>query len=86
MVALVEGGPQAELSIPNAVRDGEPKSEMNNVHIALVQNHLPKLEDAGFIQWDRDRDVVTRGPQFDEIGPLVQLLLDHADELPGKLR
>lgn len=85
LIALVERESQTELSIPGAVREQETESEMKDVHIAMVQNHLPKLEETGLIRWDRDADVVTRGPQFDEIAPLVQLLLDHDDELPGEL-
>ncbi|MXR41542.1 ArsR family transcriptional regulator [Halobaculum sp. WSA2] len=49
--------------------------EMNHVH-------LPKLEDAGFITWDRNADEVSKGPNFEEIRPLLEILVSHADELP----
>lgn len=38
--------------------------------------HLPKLSDYGFVEWERDADVVTRGPRFDEVEPLLDLLDD----------
>ncbi|WP_231182862.1 hypothetical protein [Haladaptatus sp. DYF46] len=38
---------------------------------ALHHVHLPRLEDHGLITWDRKTDTVTKGPQFDEIGPLL---------------
>lgn len=44
--------------------------------------HLPKLEAAGYIEWDRENDLIRRGPHFREIAPLVALMDDHAKELP----
>ncbi|MFC6952288.1 transcriptional regulator [Halorubellus litoreus] len=44
--------------------------------------HLPKLADYGFIVWDRETNEVSKGPNFDEIRPLLALLVDHEDELP----
>lgn len=44
--------------------------------------HLPRLERAGLIEWDREADTVTRGPDFEEVRPLVTLVRDHRDELP----
>lgn len=49
----------------------------------IHHRHLPKLDDAGFIDWDREADVITRGPRFDEIAPLIELMIDHRDELPA---
>lgn len=48
----------------------------------LYHRHLPKLDEAGYIEWDRERDVIRRGPRFAEIAPLVSLMENHADELP----
>lgn len=44
--------------------------------------HLPELESKGFIEYDRENHRVTKGPVFDEIQPLVQLIDKHVDELP----
>ncbi|MDG5762097.1 transcriptional regulator, partial [Natronococcus sp. A-GB1] len=44
--------------------------------------HLPKLTDAGFINWDPQTETITRGPYFDEIEPLLTLIDTHQDELP----
>jgi hypothetical protein len=48
----------------------------------LYHAHLPKLVDAGYIDWDEDTHTIRRGPNFDEIGPLLRLMTDHQDELP----
>jgi len=47
----------------------------------VYHNHLPKLDDLGFVSWDRENGVVATGPQFEEIRPLLELLADNGDEL-----
>ncbi|ELZ14037.1 hypothetical protein C478_07839 [Natrinema thermotolerans DSM 11552] len=44
--------------------------------------HLPKLADYGYIEWHREAGNVVKGPRFDEIRPLLELLDDNRDELP----
>lgn len=51
--------------------------------VELFHNHLPKLEDADFIDWGQKNSVVRRGSRFDEIAPLIALLADHEDEFPA---
>lgn len=50
--------------------------------IPIHHEYLPKLAETGFIEWDRGTDVVTRGPRFDEIAPLIDLMTNHPEELP----
>jgi predicted transcriptional regulator len=60
------GHPDSEVTIdPNAL--GLRKTTM--VHVTL-----PKLERAGLIEWDRDRSAVSRGPRFEGVRPLLELL------------
>lgn len=51
--------------------------------VPLEHIHLPKLADAGFIDWDRTRQVVRPGPRFDEIAPVIELLLRHRHQPPA---
>lgn len=48
----------------------------------LFHYHLQKMAEADFIYWDPERRVVRRGPRFDEIAPLIDLMANHNDELP----
>ena len=48
----------------------------------LRHNDLPRLTDMGYIEWDDETELITRGPKFDEIEPLLELIVDHGDELP----
>jgi DNA-binding transcriptional ArsR family regulator len=51
------------------------------VAVQLFHVHLPKLAEAGYIDWDRQENVVRRGPRFGEVAPLVEFLLEHRNEL-----
>ncbi|WP_254538660.1 DUF7344 domain-containing protein [Halomarina litorea] len=50
--------------------------------ISLRHAHLPKLADKGYIEWDPDTQTIRRGPNFDDIAPLLRLMEEHHDELP----
>lgn len=52
------------------------------IDVELYHNHLPRLADAGFIRWDDGWDVVRRGPRFDDAASIIELMVDHREELP----
>lgn len=58
------------------------RSNKEQIETDLIRNHLPKLEEAGYIEWDRDTGKISKGPRFDEIKPLLKLIENHPDELP----
>jgi hypothetical protein len=47
-------------------------ADVHEVRVNLYHNHLPKLDEAGFVDWDRDTDEITRGPAFEEIEPMLR--------------
>lgn len=49
----------------------------------LYHWHLPRLVEAGYIEWDSDTHTIQRRPNFDEIVPLLDLITDYEDELIG---
>ncbi|GAB3667462.1 DUF7344 domain-containing protein [Halopiger thermotolerans] len=82
LFALLDHNPQQveELSgVPWSI----PESEADMM--AKHHLHLPKLDADGFIDWDRDEQVVTKGPRFEEIEPLLEYLDSHREELPIEL-
>ena len=83
LVSLLDHNPQDDddPQMPADVKLADEDLETLRIH--MTHTHLPKLEDAGFIEWDRDTNEVRRGPRFDEIRPLLELMENHADELPG---
>ena len=58
------------------------ESTEDDVEHDLIANHLPELEKAGFIEWDRGTGTISKGPRFDEIEPVLELIENHPDELP----
>lgn len=51
--------------------------------IRLHHVHLPRLDEAGFIEWDREMGTIERGPNYDEVRPVLAILADRSDELPA---
>jgi len=76
LAALVEENPQP--AFPSPITEGYSPAH-KQAQVALLHNHLPKLEDLGYIDWDKQTNQVTKGPQFDEIRPLLTLLIDNLD-------
>jgi predicted transcriptional regulator len=81
LIALVEDTPQ-DVS-EGICADAETDADALGQRVLLCHCHLPKLADSGFIEWHGETHTVTRGPNFDAIRPLLELLADHEDELPA---
>jgi hypothetical protein len=81
LVALLERDSREDVPIPEAVHTGE--KTLTGLRREMHHSHLPKLEAMGFVRWDQDSQTVTRGPQFEEIEPLLRLLLTNEDALPA---
>ncbi|AUV80947.1 hypothetical protein C2R22_04130 [Salinigranum rubrum] len=54
---------------PVTVDPGDPAA-----HARLYHIHLPKLESAGLVDWNRRGGTVVRGPAFDDIVPLLEAI------------
>lgn len=78
--ALAESNPQDD--VRGAATGDSRETDLDRLRTEMYHQHLPKLEDYGFIRWNRDTNEVVKGPQFEEIHPVLELMDDHADELP----
>lgn len=81
LVALMEDNPQDDSPVITADDESEEDSVKELTKMDHV--HLPKLVEYGFIEWDRENNEVHKGPAFDDIRPLLELLDAHEDELPA---
>lgn len=68
LLVLWERGPDAG-SVP--LRE-VPAFDAEHALLELRHVHLPALEEAGYVRWDRDRNAVERGPRYGEVVPLVE--------------
>lgn len=81
LVALLDcSGDDDALSVPEDVHEGDVTLEQ--LQLDLYHRHLPLLEAAGYVRWDRDAHRVGPGDSFDEIRPVLGCLDDRRDELP----
>jgi hypothetical protein len=62
-----------------------PREDGDSFELQLRHTHLPKLESAGLVEWDREADLVTRGPRFDDVEPAVRSIVENADRFPPDL-
>jgi len=81
LVALLEHNPQEDYDHDplDILADGE---EADGLELSIIHNHLPKLTDMGFIEWDEQTDEISKGPKWDQIAPVLTLIHEHRDELP----
>jgi len=85
------------LTLLLALRDAPPDEsirrtgdEVNRRSVGRAQQvrmyhvHLPKLDDIGVVDWDREADTIRRGPNFAETEPILDVLGSRRDDLPGE--
>lgn len=82
LVALMEYDPREIDDVRVGRRGGRDEGELRRLEATMRHNHLPRLREAGFVRVDGQSGVV-QGPRFDEIRPLLRLLDDNTEELPG---
>lgn len=82
LVALMEQTSRDtdEISPLEVTMDSETESEQ--LQVELRHNHLPTLEKWDYIEWDRERGTISKGPRWDEIAPLLDLITSHQEKLP----
>lgn len=82
LVALLGENPQDDTG-RNPLGLVDETAEPDKLETELFHRHLPKLESMGYIGWDREAGAIRKGPDWDEIAPLITLIQDHRDELPA---
>ena len=53
-------------------RCGVSNDAVRQVYIDLFHVHVPKLVESGVVRWDRDRNTVVSGENFDEVWRLLE--------------
>lgn len=87
LFALLEANPQSDTNLdPLHRRLDDPVSDGDDDRrkLELIHNHLPKLDAWGYIDWDQATGQITKGPNWNEIAPLLRLIHDHQEKLPGE--
>ena len=82
--SLLEASSNRKLSLPEAANSPEYRINPKKLQKSLVHNHLPMMEQAGFIEWEEQEFSVERGPRFEEVAAVL-LAIDAYDEFPQHL-
>lgn len=82
LLDLLEHNPRSERSLL-AVTAESGRRPPESSRIEFVHAHLPKLEESGLVRWNRSRREITTGPNFEDIRPLLELLDENEERLPG---
>lgn len=82
LAALAEENPEAPVQTPEGVQLG--REPLDNLQIEMYHQHLPQLEEVGFIEWKKEEAVVVKGPKFEQIEPVLELFEEHKKELPAE--
>jgi hypothetical protein len=73
LAATMEGDPPVR--VPDDLILGPPDSPRAATRLHHV--HLPKLTAMDYVEWDAAEGVVRRGPAFEELEPLLEVLQEH---------
>lgn len=58
---------------------GYSTTEHKRVYVALYQNHIPKLDEAGVVEFGGTDSPITRGPAFERVYDSLDRLREEAD-------
>lgn len=87
LVALSEHNPQparGRLDAEFLVESGSVAAAGRRTdEIGIVHNHLPKLDNYGYVTWGGVTGDISKGPNWDDIEPVVEFLKANEDELPA---
>jgi hypothetical protein len=82
LIALHEHNSQrTDEAISENLQAGD--AERDELEAQFYHNHLPRLDVAGFITWNQESNEITKGPNFDDIRPLLEVLESHYNEVPN---
>lgn len=82
LVALLHHNPQDDADPDPLDIVAERPEDVETLQTEMVHVHLPILVEMGFIEWDKENNRISTGPNWDDIAPILKLIDDHKDELP----
>ena len=85
ILSLADEPPDAMLPLPEAALSDHYDGSRRDLDINLRHQHLPVLDDAGYVVWDETRFRAARGPNFEEVAAVLTTLVESADDLPDTL-
>lgn len=87
LLAVSRHGPRdREEFTTDAFASGEMGGDDPDVlRTLLFREYVPKLADRGYVEWDPEAETIRRGPNFRDLAPLVEVLVEHEEGVPADL-
>lgn len=85
VVSLLDNSPEYAAPLPESAINPNVPADAETVRRELHHCHLPLLAEMGFVEWENEPLVATRGPRFEEVSVVFEALHDGAREIPDPL-
>lgn len=85
VVSLLDNPADQSVSLPESAVNPSIPVDGEQLRRELHHRHLPLLADEGFVEWDTDPWVASRGPRFDEVAVVFDALHANANDIPDSL-
>jgi hypothetical protein len=85
IVALLDAPPNQSVPLPESAMNPNIPPNVKIIRQELHHQHLPMLADCGFVDWETDPLVASRGPKFDEVAVVFDALHANATNIPDSL-
>lgn len=85
VVSLLDAGPDRSVPLPESAIMPNVPSDPEVLRRELHHVHLPMLADMGFITWETEPLVASRGPEFDDVAVVFEALHAEASRIPDSL-
>ena len=86
LLSLRSVGADQSVPLPRSAVGKQSRRNIEAIELELIHHHLPLLADNHFIEWEKQPFQATRGPRFEEILSVVELLMANASFVPESLR
>lgn len=78
LASLLEAERGEAVHLPEAATAPEAGADPEKMRVELYHRHLPALAEAGFVDWETDPLVATRGPDFPAVAAVLEALDSEA--------
>ena len=85
IVSLMNAPPDQSVPLPESAMMSNVPQDPEVLRTELYHNHLPMLADMGFVTWEKEPLVASRGFRFDEVAVVFAALHSAAVNLPDSL-
>jgi hypothetical protein len=85
VATLLDAPPDGTVALPESAVNPNVPPDPGDLRRDLHHHHLPLLADGGFVEWERDPLVATRGPRFEEAAIVMEVIRGAAGDVPDAL-